>query len=454
MNSDDVIFYSSLLLCVSLANYYKKIDDKRLKRNYGTGLGILVACLICGHSILHTVIMVWGNIVIIKCCDKRYVHQMSLAYTWLYLSYLHWSLQKNCYIIWLHQTLALRLVGLAFEISTYQRLKVDPGMSTIKPNMDNECLSTDPSAGDIISYAFYFTGIHKGPYYRWKVFDDHFNAPFGTLGDCRIITEQKLKKAFACSLGYLLLRLKYSPQMYYERAFYIKYGSDFRFLYNIPQLTMYFLHYQIVMLLCTSVCTEAGFGVYPAKCLPIPGYGPSTRFSLLKLAARTPTIAMEEEYNFSMLKCFKNEKLLLGPRMKDTIRSWDMPTRFWFWANMYKNFIKANKEIRSACSFVAWSIWVGPSIPQIIVSSTLWVYVHLESEYCELYDTTGSMKIPWNIGFSIMRVFCLIYLAPCLIVHDTATVLRYYNSIYWIYHFFLLFLIVAAIVIFKLKDSL
>ncbi|XP_072949276.1 lysophospholipid acyltransferase 7-like isoform X1 [Epargyreus clarus] len=392
MNSDDVIFYSSLLLCVSLANYYKKIDDKRLKRNYGTGLGILVACLICGHSILHTVIMVWGNIVIIKCCDKRYVHQMSLAYTWLYLSYLHWSLQKNCYIIWLHQTLALRLVGLAFEISTYQRLKVDPGMSTIKPNMDNECLSTDPSAGDIISYAFYFTGIHKGPYYRWKVFDDHFNAPFGTLGDCRIITEQKLKKAFACSLGYLLLRLKYSPQMYYERAFYIKYGSDFRFLYNIPQLTMYFLHYQIVMLLCTSVCTEAGFGVYPAKCLPIPGYGPSTRFSLLKLA--------------------------------------------------------------SACSFVAWSIWVGPSIPQIIVSSTLWVYVHLESEYCELYDTTGSMKIPWNIGFSIMRVFCLIYLAPCLIVHDTATVLRYYNSIYWIYHFFLLFLIVAAIVIFKLKDSL
>jgi hypothetical protein len=70
---DDVVYYTSLLLCVSLGSHYKKIPEAEMKRNYGAGLGILLACLICGHNIHHTILLVWGNVIIIKCCDKRYV---------------------------------------------------------------------------------------------------------------------------------------------------------------------------------------------------------------------------------------------------------------------------------------------------------------------------------------------------------------------------------------------
>lgn len=59
----------------------------------------------------------------------------------------------------------------------------------------------------------------SGPYYRWKIFDDHFNAPFGALGDCRIITEQKLKKALICALGYWALSLKYTQDVGIPEAF-------------------------------------------------------------------------------------------------------------------------------------------------------------------------------------------------------------------------------------------
>lgn len=52
----------------------------------------------------------------------------------------------------------------------------------------------------------------------------------------------------------------------------------------MPQLIMFFLKYQIVMLLCTAVCTESGFGVYPAKTQPVPGHGPTVSLGLLKRA--------------------------------------------------------------------------------------------------------------------------------------------------------------------------
>lgn len=73
-------------------------------------------------------------------------------------------------------------------------------------------------------------------------------------------------------------------QMYFNDVFYETYGTDNRYLYNIPQLAMYCLHYEVILMLCTSVCTESGFGVYPAKCIAVPGHGPTTNIGMLKLA--------------------------------------------------------------------------------------------------------------------------------------------------------------------------
>ncbi|XP_052753455.1 lysophospholipid acyltransferase 7-like isoform X1 [Galleria mellonella] len=391
---DDIVYFSSLLVCISLGGFYKKIENSEIKRNYGAGLGLLVACLICGHHIYHTIFLVWGNIIIIKCCDKRFVHQISIAYTWTYLLYLHFNLTSTKYVLWIHQTMALRLVGLAFEVNMADRSKMfQRGLSSSKmPIDDSNGLSSEPSILDIVAYSYFFIGLHKGPYYRWKIFNDHFNGPFGTLGDWRIVTEQKLKKACLYTLGYLLFTLKYSPQIYYDDNFYVNYGTDHRFLYNISQLMRHFFQCHIVLMLCTSVATEAGFGVYPAKCQPLPGYGPSVQYSFLKLV--------------------------------------------------------------SACSFLAWTIWYGPKLQQVILSATLWVYVHLESEYSKLYNPVGSMKLSWDIGFSIMRLFCLIYLTPCFIISDTTIMLKYYNSIFWMYHIVLLSLIVVAVIINKNKEDL
>ncbi|XP_032517578.2 lysophospholipid acyltransferase 7-like [Danaus plexippus] len=450
MYGSDVVYYISLVICISLGSCYKKINNNEMKKNYGTGLGLLLVCLICGTSIYHTVLMVWGNIVIIKCCDRRYLHQISMAYTWLYLLYLH-SYVINDYVIWIHQSMALKLVGLAFEMNAVH-VKAEGKSPVSKINLrDMDNTPPDPSAADIIAYAFYFIGIHRGPYYRYKIFNDHFQNTFGLLGDCRIITEQKLKKALVCVMGYIIISKNYSPELYYKDIFYTTYGADSRYLYNIPQLVLNVLEYEAIMMLSTSVFTETGFGVYPAKCQPIPGYGPSAQFSFLTLASASPDIAIEEEYNFSMLKCFDNERLILGPKMRMTMRAFDMPTRFWFWAYVQKSFIKSNKEVRSAFSFLAWTVWYGPTIPKFIISSTLWVYVHLEEEYSILYNTSGPMKLPWDIGFSIMRMFCLLYLTPCFTVKDTRIVLRYYNSIFWVFHFILLLMMILSIILYKTK---
>lgn len=57
------------------------------------------------------------------------------------------------------------------------------------------------------------------------------------------------------------------------------------------------------------------------------------------------------------------------------------------------------------------------------------------------------------MGFSIMRMMCLVYLTPCLVIENTRSVLRYYNSINWIFHIVLLSLIVYAIVVNKFRAS-
>ncbi|VVC89225.1 unnamed protein product [Leptidea sinapis] len=373
----DIVFFSSLLICISLGCYYKKISDAGLKRNYGTGLGILLACVICGQQIFYTAIMVWGNLIIIKCCDRRYMHQLCLTFTWIFLIYLHFNTYTK-YALWIYQAMALRLVGLAFEMHHAQLAKSDQTKSNSRLNMgDFDFLTKDPSAVEIITYAYFFIGLHK----------------------VRLVTIELSQN----------INSKRSYCMYYTKKFYTNYGSDFRYLYNIPHLVMHFLYHQIIMLLCTSVCTEAGFGVYPAICTPLPGAGPTTRISILKVLRNESTEkAFEEEYNFSAIKCFHTERVIMGPRMRDTIRSWYMPTRFWFWANIYKSVIKANKE----------------------------------------------MKLPWDIGFSIMRMFCLIYLTPCLIINNnTYAVLRYYNSIFWVYHIVLVALMIASVVIYKWRGG-
>lgn len=77
MSFSGVVYYVSLLVCISLGSYYKKIVDIDVKRNYGTGLGLLLVCLICGTHVIHSILMVWGNIIIIKCCDRRLVVLLS-----------------------------------------------------------------------------------------------------------------------------------------------------------------------------------------------------------------------------------------------------------------------------------------------------------------------------------------------------------------------------------------
>ncbi|XP_053610083.1 lysophospholipid acyltransferase 7-like [Plodia interpunctella] len=451
---NEIIYYFSLLICMSLGSYYRKIDDIETKRNYGAGLGILTACLICGFQIYHCVLMVWGNVVIIKCSDKRYVHHLSMAYTWTYLIYMYYYAATSQYVIWLHQAMALKLVGLAFEINNHDK-RTNPNRPPMPNNTmtsgDNQVMTTEPTAVDIITYSFFFIGIHKGPYYRWKTFESHFSEPFATLGDCRVITMQKLKKVALCSMGFLLLSTRYSAKYYNADSFYRDHNTDYRFLYNIPLLVMFFLQNQMVMALSTAVCTEAGFGVYPAKCNPLPGHGPSEHTSFMNVV--TAETALAEEYNFGMLKCFENGKLLLGPKMKDTLRSWDMPTVYWFWINIYKNMSKTNKETRSACSYLAWTLWCGADLQHFILAATLWVYVNLELEFSGIFNTARQMKrLPWEIGFSLMRILCLIYLTPCVIIKDTSVFLRYYNSIYWIYHWFLLGSIIVAIALQKLLN--
>lgn len=58
--------------------------------------------------------------------------------------------------------MALKLVGLAFEMNAVH-VKAEGKSPVSKINLrDMDNTPPDPSAADIIAYAFYFIGIHRG----------------------------------------------------------------------------------------------------------------------------------------------------------------------------------------------------------------------------------------------------------------------------------------------------
>lgn len=67
----DFIYLGTLAVSIKIGGYYKDIASIDVKKHYGTGIGILMTFLVCGHYLYHTILMVWLNTVILKCCDKR-----------------------------------------------------------------------------------------------------------------------------------------------------------------------------------------------------------------------------------------------------------------------------------------------------------------------------------------------------------------------------------------------
>jgi hypothetical protein len=89
-----------------------------------------------------------------------YVHKMSMLYTWTYLMYLHIYV-SSAYSLWIVQTMALRLVGLAFEVNS--TLKSTKSLNSLRAPMgDNVGDQLEPSAVDIIAYSYFFIGLHRG----------------------------------------------------------------------------------------------------------------------------------------------------------------------------------------------------------------------------------------------------------------------------------------------------
>lgn len=108
--------------------------------------------------------------------------------------YMHYNMDLTTnYVLWIHQVIALRLVGLACEVTLAEKSKRKiladsilamareremvnrisnlklPSKSDVtleKPaNGDLTTELEEPSAAEIISYAYYFIGLHKGTSY-------------------------------------------------------------------------------------------------------------------------------------------------------------------------------------------------------------------------------------------------------------------------------------------------
>lgn len=89
------------------------------------------------------------------------MHLVSLAYTWTHLFFLHCNLSHAEHVIIIHQNIALRLVGIAFEVYKARRERSTSAQS-VEITESNDETMLEVTAADVFSYAFCFIGLHKG----------------------------------------------------------------------------------------------------------------------------------------------------------------------------------------------------------------------------------------------------------------------------------------------------
>ncbi|KAL3274405.1 hypothetical protein HHI36_015798 [Cryptolaemus montrouzieri] len=329
--------------------------------------------------------------------------------------------------------LTLKIVGLAFEVYRSHNTTKDQKESD-ETEEEKEYSKINPSFVEIFHYCFNYIGVLTGPYYRYTTFKDSLNTQFASYADNWAFTLEKLKYVPMFIVLFLWSSATWPLSYAVTDEFYNQRSWLYRYWYIWPNFFTFRMRMYIGLVLSECVCTMAGLGVYPEKCKPKPGHGPSEEFLHIKEISENKDLLSKEKYNYDTIKNINPYGADFCVTYREGMKHWNICVQYWLAMNIYKQC--PSKKFRTHITLLVSAVWHGVytgyyacigTVPFVLLVEDIWVKVLLKTEPEKQTDTQRKV---YNFAIWFFKMHFFSYQAIAMHLLELGKIFHYYNSIF------------------------
>ncbi|CAG5124357.1 unnamed protein product [Candidula unifasciata] len=459
MVSDDLIYGFVAVASVGAGCIFRDVlRDCTSRRWLATILGLTLLWLICGYHMIHLLITVTGNCLLLRVIaptqDERYLPGASFIWNFGYLAVfrtVHWfgipapSPVTNAAQLFL----ALRMVGLAFEIQDSYLRKVassdKDSLGSKDVDLKIKYCNINVNSLAVVHYAFCYIGLLTGPYYKYRTYEDWLKlSDKVNLNRLQPLIKRGKELPFI-AVSYLFFSYFFNikdveTEEFLDRSFL------YRLLYMVPMFIIFRTRLYMAWIMSECMCFTAGLGAYPDKSSPRCGEGP-TDYKQLDIEERNNKTI---DYNFETIHNIDIYGCELAPTTKQGLRSWNMTVQYWLANYIHRRVPPSLKAYRVAITMTVSAFWHGIhpgyylsflTVPPILMAEEVMIKAFRDGaspHMQQLFD--------WGCWFFKMRGFD--YMCMGFLLLKLGSTLRYWYSIYFAGHIVIvLFFILGKLVL-------
>ena len=429
----DEVRYSLILIFSILVGFPLRYLSSKISKQIATSaVGCVFVFGVCQWDGLHSLVTFTGNLLIIKLTHK---HTSFISFVWCF-SYLlffrcatFFALPKPVPLANAVQLmLTLKLVSVAIEIHDFRNKKFGDAVENERASRFQLELDFEPSTFDMFCYAYCYTGIFTGPFFKYRTYYDYLMMNSELIQ--RIPASFEIFSRLKQVVVFVIL---YAIAAYFFNIDYVKSGkiySDsfaYQVFYMVPIFFIGRMRFYSAWL--TSECSFVSLtlGAYDKHLEPRPGHGPTIQISDSKEPA---------EFSFDTIRNINPYGCDFSPTVRLGMRNWNMGVQWWLATYVHKRWPASLNQFRVAAVMAVSAYWHG--IDPGFFGAFLTMPLVMMAE--DLLGNVIEKRLPaalhnpydWINWFAKMRAFEYMYMAFALLTWtDTYT---YWKATYFWLH--------------------
>ena len=433
MVNDEIKYVLILILSVLVGFPLRYLHSPFSKQIATSVIGCILVFGVCQWDGVYSLVAFIGNLLIIK-LTRKHTSLVSFVWCFTYLLFFRcatfFGLPKPIPLANAIQLmLTLKLVSVAIEIHDFRIRNVHNTSSEDKrPSKFQLELDSVPSTFDMFCYAYCYTGIFTGPFFKYRTYYDYL------MMDPQVSQHIPIRNEILSRLKQVLVfGILYGIAAYFFSTDYVKSGKlyDDSFAYQIFYMVPIFFigRMRFYSAWLTAECSfiSLTLGAYDDDLKPQSGHGPT-----IKAADGNEP----KHFSFNTIKNIDPYGCDFTPTVRLGMRNWNMGVQWWLANYVLKRWPTSLSQFRVTAVMGVSAYWHGIdpgffgaflTMPLVMMAEDL-----LGSVIKKRLPPTLHNSYDWLNWFAKLRAFEYMYMAFALLTwHDTYT---YWKATYFWLH--------------------
>lgn len=362
LHLDDIIYLLLLFGSIGFGSVFRSIKDPKNRQNISSLVGFIIVLIVSGRYTVFPLICTFVNALIIKYLDKRIVHKVSFAFSFIFLI-LFRSVEYFGLPAYPNPTnlvvmiMTLKMVGLAYEVNDVYNHQNSHKDRKSQELLTSKRLIEIPSFIEIFHYGYSYLGVLAGPYYTYRTYCDLFTTPFWKYASCESVAFERFKYLPLYGVIFLILSHYYPFSEVEDIDSFNERSLWYRLWFSFPSFAQFRMRMYIGMRLAEIVIIMGGLGAYPDFCEPAT-LGPTSNFEKLTALSADEEKASKEKYNFVTVYSIEPYHTEFETTVRASMKYWNMTVQCWLTSYIY---LRSSKAYRTLFTFVVSAVWHGTS---------------------------------------------------------------------------------------------